>query len=265
MTAILFFFIRKATPFESCCATFLDRSTILAASNFRLSALNPNSPKLCIRCQISEERSSAFVGMQRQLRQMPPSRSRSTIAVFKPSCAARMAQTYPPGPLPTTMTSKDSAKRASEETERENSGHCRQQEEQRVDTGNEEKLEQRRRPALLVETFHREKNIDGDYSKQQPSDRLAGRDLSECGRANQDDERECVDAQGEHQMIDEVEVLASPQVKKCQEQRIQRQQQEQRPRQPVCQRPIEGGRIGSKAIDAAEQLQSPPTLRAVLP
>src|SRR5438477_3123367 len=45
--------------------------------------------------------------MQPQLRQMPPKCSRSTTAVFMPSCAARIAATYPPGPPPTTMMSKD--------------------------------------------------------------------------------------------------------------------------------------------------------------
>jgi hypothetical protein len=42
---------------------------------------------------ISAERSSAFVGMQPQLEQMPARCSRSTIAVFRPSCAARIAAT----------------------------------------------------------------------------------------------------------------------------------------------------------------------------
>src|SRR5262245_17174144 len=43
--------------------------------------------------------------MQPQFRQMPPGRSASTTATFLPSCAARMAETYPPGPEPTTTTS----------------------------------------------------------------------------------------------------------------------------------------------------------------
>src|SRR6185437_16328580 len=50
-------------------------------------------------------RSSALVGMQPQLRQMPPRCSRSTTAVFIPSCAARIAATYPPGPPPSTIRS----------------------------------------------------------------------------------------------------------------------------------------------------------------
>src|SRR5688572_14845424 len=44
--------------------------------------------------------------MHPQFRQMPPRCSRSTQAVFRPSCAARIAVTYPPGPPPTTMMSK---------------------------------------------------------------------------------------------------------------------------------------------------------------
>ncbi len=48
----------------------------------------------------------AFDGMQPQLRQTPPSAPFSTSAVFFPSCASRMAATYPPGPAPTTTASK---------------------------------------------------------------------------------------------------------------------------------------------------------------
>src|SRR6476661_7142541 len=53
--------------------------------------------------------SRALVGMQPQLRQMPPSDSRSITATFSPSCEARMAATYPPGPLPTTTKSNCNA------------------------------------------------------------------------------------------------------------------------------------------------------------
>src|SRR6185295_17806644 len=51
-------------------------------------------------------RRSALVGMQPQLRQTPPGRSSSTVATESPSWAQRMAATYPPGPVPTTTTSK---------------------------------------------------------------------------------------------------------------------------------------------------------------
>src|ERR1043165_4336787 len=39
--------------------------------------------------------------------QPPPMNSFSTTAVFMPSCAARIAATYPPGPPPTITMSKD--------------------------------------------------------------------------------------------------------------------------------------------------------------
>ena len=38
--------------------------------------------------------------MHPQLRQTPPRLSFSMMAVFSPSCEARIAVTYPPGPLP---------------------------------------------------------------------------------------------------------------------------------------------------------------------
>src|SRR5712691_5740839 len=56
------------------------------------------------------ECSSALVGMQPMFTHTPPSFSCSTTAVLSPSCAQRMAQTYPAGPPPRTMTSKDCAK-----------------------------------------------------------------------------------------------------------------------------------------------------------
>jgi hypothetical protein len=46
-----------------------------------------------MRPKTSDVRSSALVGMQPQLRQMPPMFSRSTTAVLSPSCAARIAAT----------------------------------------------------------------------------------------------------------------------------------------------------------------------------
>src|SRR6185436_3543347 len=50
--------------------------------------------------------SRAFVGMQPQLRHVPPrTGARSTTAVRSPSCAARIAATYPPVPEPITTTS----------------------------------------------------------------------------------------------------------------------------------------------------------------
>src|SRR5215467_1452866 len=49
--------------------------------------------------------SRALVGIQPQFKQIPPRLSFSMIAVLKPNCDARIAATYPPGPLPRTTTS----------------------------------------------------------------------------------------------------------------------------------------------------------------
>src|SRR5271156_868190 len=47
-----------------------------------------------------------LVGMQPTCRQVPPRNgSFSTTATFNPHCAARIAATYPPGPLPITTKS----------------------------------------------------------------------------------------------------------------------------------------------------------------
>ena len=51
------------------------------------------------------QRNNALVGMHRQFRHTPPSRSFSTSTVFSPSCAARMAHTYPPVPPPMMIRS----------------------------------------------------------------------------------------------------------------------------------------------------------------
>ena len=93
ITVILCFFIRKLTPSDNCLETARLRLTTFSMSNLKLSADMPNSSSRCSMCQVSDERSSALVGMQPQFRQMPPMRSRSTTAVFRPSWAQRMAQT----------------------------------------------------------------------------------------------------------------------------------------------------------------------------
>src|SRR4029453_5680735 len=50
--------------------------------------------------------SNALVGMQPQIKQVPPSACCfSTTATLRPSCAARIAATYPPVPAPITTTS----------------------------------------------------------------------------------------------------------------------------------------------------------------
>src|SRR3712207_5165917 len=55
----------------------------------------------------SEESRSALEGMHPTRRQVPPSApSFTTHATLIPSCAARIAATYPPGPAPNTTRSK---------------------------------------------------------------------------------------------------------------------------------------------------------------
>src|SRR5262245_17445261 len=53
--------------------------------------------------------------MHPQFRQIPPGRSASTTATRCPSCAARIAATYPPGPEPTTTASNRSLAIASDQ------------------------------------------------------------------------------------------------------------------------------------------------------
>src|SRR5579884_2135048 len=56
--------------------------------------------------------SSTLVGMQPTCRQVPPTFSRSTIAVRWPSCVARIAPTYPAGPPPIPTRSNASTTRS---------------------------------------------------------------------------------------------------------------------------------------------------------
>src|SRR5579872_5049011 len=105
-TVILFLRIKCATPEDNCLAMARERFTTLSISKRDSTGAKPKSGRWCSRWLISDVRSSALVGMQPQLRHMPPSWSRSTMAVFMPSCAARMAATYPPGPPPTMTMSK---------------------------------------------------------------------------------------------------------------------------------------------------------------
>jgi hypothetical protein len=92
--AILFLRNRNATPFEIFSETSRLRLTIAARSGRTVpSRMIPNSWARWNSSRTSAERSSALVGMQPQLRQMPPSSARSTHAVLRPSWAARMAAT----------------------------------------------------------------------------------------------------------------------------------------------------------------------------
>ncbi len=107
MTSILFFFIRNSTPLTlpsmPCCLKFI----IEGRSSFGGGTLTPILANECAASSnISDACNSAFDGMQPILRQVPPSVSFfSTTATFMPSWAARMAQTYPPGPVPMTTRS----------------------------------------------------------------------------------------------------------------------------------------------------------------
>ena len=66
----------------------------------------PNSAPSRASVSTSAARSMAFAGMQASFRQRPPSTgARSTTAVFNPTCAERIAATYPPGPDPITTMS----------------------------------------------------------------------------------------------------------------------------------------------------------------
>ena len=94
MTSTPFFLRRKPTPVLSSRATSRERSSMTLRSS--VGAPGTTTPKLAASptsWKISAERSSALVGMQPQLRQMPPRCACSTTAVRRPSCAARMAAT----------------------------------------------------------------------------------------------------------------------------------------------------------------------------
>ena len=106
MTTTLFFFNKWATPPDRRPATFRDLATTFS----RLTEISPvtsipNSDRWSRLWRNSAARNKALVGMQPQFRQMPPRCSFSTTQADRPSCAARMAATYPPGPPPTTTTS----------------------------------------------------------------------------------------------------------------------------------------------------------------
>ena len=94
-TVTAFFFMRNSTPRTCLSTTASRRLPRLAGSRPMPSALvSPNSPPSSLtRCKRSAVSSSALDGMQPRFRQVPPSLSRSTMATFMPSWAARMAPT----------------------------------------------------------------------------------------------------------------------------------------------------------------------------
>src|SRR4051812_45123119 len=105
-SVILFFFIRKCTPLTRPSATVRLRSKATPKSK----VTSPEMPNVFAssrtRWASSALRSRALDGMQPTLRHTPPQYLLSTTATLLPSCAARMAATYPPGPAPRTTTSK---------------------------------------------------------------------------------------------------------------------------------------------------------------
>ena len=108
MCVTLFFLKRCATPLFIWVTTRRLRSCAGPRSYVTFSAMIPCRSPSFISLTRSALVRSALVGMQPMLRQTPPRWRSSTHATFIPSCAARIAATYPPGPLPTTIRSKRS-------------------------------------------------------------------------------------------------------------------------------------------------------------
>mmetsp|Transcript_28475 Transcript_28475/g.68487 ORF Transcript_28475/g.68487 Transcript_28475/m.68487 type:complete len:348 (-) Transcript_28475:141-1184(-) len=105
--ATLFFFKRPSIPFVSPTTALSLAFIILGRSIVTLSALIPNlamcpffsSWYLCVAF------SKALDGMHPTLRQVPPRAPRFSMhTVFKPSCEALIAATYPAGPPPITAS-----------------------------------------------------------------------------------------------------------------------------------------------------------------
>src|SRR4029079_15667676 len=103
----LFALKSDATPPVICLTTCAFHSFALAKSSWGSAAVTPSfgliSRAAWSACAVETQ---AFVGMQPTRRQVPPSSlSRSTHTTRAPSCAARIAAVYPPGPPPRTATS----------------------------------------------------------------------------------------------------------------------------------------------------------------
>ena len=89
-----YFLNRNSTPPASFSETARLRPMILLQSKLiGPCTTTPISPACWTARIVSADLSSALVGMQPQLRQMPPARSRSMQAVLNPSCAPRIAAT----------------------------------------------------------------------------------------------------------------------------------------------------------------------------
>ncbi|OQA05993.1 MAG: hypothetical protein BWY65_02308 [Firmicutes bacterium ADurb.Bin373] len=96
MTATPFFFKRKFTPAFSLRAIFWARLRALPQLKLSFSGAMPSIPKASASCTFLNTLALsiiALVGMQPQLRHIPPICVFSMRAVFMPSCPARMAAT----------------------------------------------------------------------------------------------------------------------------------------------------------------------------
>ena len=107
ITSMPFFLNSPATPPVSVLMTLSRRCATAAKSTCTPPCtLSPNSSASSISALTSATRSTALAGMHASLRQRPPTTpALSTTAVFIPTCAARIAATYPPGPDPITTQS----------------------------------------------------------------------------------------------------------------------------------------------------------------
>ena len=100
----LFSFRRLATPLVNC----LLMAFLWAMTWGKLMVTRSTSTPISLPCVLicstsSAECSRHLVGMQPTFRQVPPRYCFSITVTSAPSCAARMAATYPPGPPPITM------------------------------------------------------------------------------------------------------------------------------------------------------------------
>src|SRR4029077_7169301 len=102
----LFFLKRNSMPL-ACFLTILSlRARTLPQLIFSPLTSKPSSAAFLKRSYTTAWCSSTLVRMQPPCRQGPPRNgSFSTTTVFNPSSPARMAATYPPGPLPIIATS----------------------------------------------------------------------------------------------------------------------------------------------------------------
>ena len=92
-TLILFCFISCSTPDTSWLAILLLRAIIFWKLVLTTGISNPKSSALFASRSTSTLLTSALVGIQPRLRQVPPNLSRSTTATLAPRCAAWIAAT----------------------------------------------------------------------------------------------------------------------------------------------------------------------------